>query len=170
MIRYLSLVTAVIAAVALAGPATGASDAPADEAGKKPPVTANPDDRKTDSVAAEDSTAAAPTFVAYYFHGTRRCSNCRKIEAYSAEAIQAGFADELKDGRLEWRVVNIDESENRHYIQDYQLYTKSVVLSSMTGGKEIKWINLDKIWQLLGDKEKFIDYVQEETRAFMGES
>ena len=31
--------------------------------------------------------------IAYYFHTNTRCSTCMKIEAYSKEAIEQGFAE-----------------------------------------------------------------------------
>jgi hypothetical protein len=59
-------------------------------------------------------TSHNATVIAYYFHGTFRCSTCRTIEQYSHEAIQMYFAKELGNGRLEFRPVNIDEPENKH--------------------------------------------------------
>ena len=47
--------------------------------------------------------------VVYYFHGNKRCSTCRRLEAYSEEAITGGFASELENGDLVWLVVNTDD-------------------------------------------------------------
>ena len=35
--------------------------------------------------------AGGGTVVVYYFHGTARCSNCVKFEAYSKEAIDESY-------------------------------------------------------------------------------
>ena len=75
----------------------------------------------------------------------------------------------MKSGKLEWIVLNTDEPENRHYLDDYQLYTKSLVLSKIEDGKETDWENLEKVWQLLGDKDDFIQYVQTEVKSFLGQ-
>jgi len=120
-----------------------------------------------DSTQAEKQAEVSDKVIAYYFHGTRRCASCRKIEAYSVEAVTTGFVDDLKGGTLEWQVINIDEDANKHYIKEYQLYTKSVILSHVKDGKEVAWKNLDKVWTLLGNKQDFVDYVQAETRTFM---
>ena len=37
----------------------------------------------------------------------------------------------------------------------------------MKDGKEIKSKNLDKIWQLARNKQKFIDYVTAEIKGFL---
>jgi hypothetical protein len=105
--------------------------------------------------------------IAYYFHGNFRCSTCRTIEAYSQEAVQTGFSDALKSGLLEWKVVNVEEQANRHFIKDYQLYSKSLVLVKMQGDKQVEWKNLDRIWELVQDKPAFIKYVQDEISGYL---
>jgi hypothetical protein len=98
-----------------------------------------------------DSSRALPVtdhkLVVYYFHGNQRCSNCLKIEAYTKEAI--------------------DSNANKHYRDDYQLYTKSVILSDLHNGKEVRWKNLDKVWEYLGDKAAFKNYIREEVAAYL---
>jgi hypothetical protein len=117
-----------------------------------------------------ESAATADVIVASYFHGDVRCPTCFKLETYSAEAMQAGFVAELKDSSLVWRLINWDRDENKHYIDDYQLFTKTVILSRVRDGKEVAWTNLDSIWTLVGDKDHFVKYVQEQTRSFMAAS
>lgn len=119
-----------------------------------------------DSAIAANPESQSDKIIAYYFHGNRRCATCKKLEAYSTEAVQNGFEPQLKSGTLEWHVVNIDEEPNKHFVDDYQLYTKSVIVSHVVNGKETEWKNLEKIWELVGDQAKFTDYVQSEVRAF----
>lgn len=108
--------------------------------------------------ASEDAKGAH--VVAYYFHGQMRCPTCHKLEQYSKEAIETNFKDALASRKLEFKVVNVEDKGNEHYGSDYQLYTKSLILSLVKDGKEIKWKNMDKIWEYVGDKQRFIDYVK----------
>ena len=117
--------------------------------------------------AAGRQAAAKGTVIARYCHGTARCSNCIKIEAYSREAIETGLRRDIDSGRLRFEVVNIEEPANRHYIQDYSLYTKSLVLISVSGGKELRYKVLNDVWNHLGDKAAFIAYVKSETEGFL---
>ncbi|MCX5708971.1 MAG: nitrophenyl compound nitroreductase subunit ArsF family protein [Candidatus Omnitrophica bacterium] len=98
--------------------------------------------------------------IAYYFHGTMRCPTCYKLEQYSKEAIETNFKDALASGKLEFKVVNVEDRGNEHYGDEYQLYTKSLILSLVRDGKQIKWKNFDKIWEYVGDKQIFLDYVK----------
>ncbi len=108
--------------------------------------------------------------IAYYLHGTMRCPTCHKLEQYSKEAIETNFKDALQSGKLEYKVVNVDDKINEHYVSDYQLYTKSLILSLVEDGKEVKWKNLDKIWEYVRNKERFIDYIKSGVSDFLKET
>ena len=66
------------------------------------------------------------------------------IEQYSKEAIEKYFPEQLKNGKLAFTVINIDEPENEHFIKDYQLYTRSLVVAEFKNGKQVRWTNLAK--------------------------
>ena len=108
--------------------------------------------------------------IAYYFHGTARCVTCRTIEQYAHEALETGFPKELQSGTIEWLAVNVEEPQNQHFIDDYQLHTRSLVLVEMEGETQVRWKNLDQIWELVRIRNAFISYVQSETRTFLGEN
>lgn len=112
-------------------------------------------------------TESGQKILVYYFHTTVRCPTCRKIEAFSNEALKQGFSDELRSGVLEWHPVNVQLPENRHFINDYQLFTKSLVIVRVKGGRQVEWKNLEKVWDLTGDKRAFLKYVQDEVRLYL---
>ncbi len=119
--------------------------------------------------SATEKPAASRYLVATYFYTSVRCPTCKKIETYSAEAIQNNFSEELKNGALIWRTVNTDEPENQHYTKDYQLYTKSLIISEVKDGKEIRWKNLEKIWTHIRDRQKFEQYVVSQINDWLKE-
>ncbi|MDD3344876.1 MAG: nitrophenyl compound nitroreductase subunit ArsF family protein [Candidatus Omnitrophica bacterium] len=105
--------------------------------------------------------------IVYYFHGLFRCSTCMNMERYSREAVETNFKDALASEKLEFKAVNVEDQGNEHFVSDYKLYTKSLILSLVKDGKEVKSKNLDKIWEFAGNKQKFIDYVTGVLDAFM---
>lgn len=105
--------------------------------------------------------------IAYYFHGSFRCYTCTNMEKYTREAIDMNFKNDLASGRIEFKAVNVEDRGNEHFVNDYKLYTKSLILSLVKDGKEVKSKNLDKIWELARNKQKFIDYVAGEVNVFM---
>jgi hypothetical protein len=127
-----------------------------------------------ESSKSEEATGAtAPDdfsgnkLIAFFFHPTERCVTCRKIEEYAYEALTEGFPEAFKEGLLVWRVVNFSEPSNEHFIFDYQLVTTSVVLVDVVDGEQQQWKELPEVWSLVDDQEKFLQYIREETQAYL---
>ncbi len=112
-------------------------------------------------------SAPSNHIVVYYFHTTFRCPTCYKIEQYSQEAVEKYFDKEIKMGVVSFQAVNVEQEKNQHYIKDYQLFSKAVVISMIKEGKEVKFNNLTKIWEYVGDKEKFYQYIKTETAHYL---
>ena len=110
---------------------------------------------------------AAKTVIAYYFHGNYRCANCTKIEKHSREAIEKYFTGALKTRKLVFNTVNTDLTHNKHFIEDYQLYTRSLIIAEFKEGKQVRWKNLTKVWNYLNDKDAFYEYVKSEIQDYL---
>ena len=125
---------------------------------------------RSEKALAVSKTEPGPSgtkVVAYYFHLTARCTTCRTIESYSREVIEQRFAGELTKGRLEYKMVNVQLPENRHFVKDYQLFTKSLVLVRFENGKQAEYKVLNDTWQLVGDKHSMQAYVEREVRGYL---
>lgn len=107
--------------------------------------------------------------IAYYFHGNVRCLTCHKMEQYTKEAIEDNFKDELASGLLVVKTVNVEEKGNEHFVNDYQLYTKTLIISRLENSKEIEYKNLTKVWEYVRDKNKFFNYVTTEINNYLKE-
>jgi hypothetical protein len=105
--------------------------------------------------------------VAYYFHGRVRCASCVKVGSLSGKAIRDRFPEELRTGLLAFREVNIDEPENRHFIDDYGLSGQSLVIVEYRDGRQLRWKNLEKVWTLLDSEKEFLPYVQEGVSSYL---
>jgi hypothetical protein len=172
-----SLSSLVVAAAVLAALAScssaGAEGSKSSSSGKNAATTSAQTQKAANAgknagtTAVADSTAAtsAPKIIVYYFHGNARCPTCYMLENYAKQALDASFGDALKDGRIDWKVVNVEEGGNEHFGQDYSLYTKSVIISIRKDGKEASWKNLDQIWQLVHNEQTYKDYITREVKA-----
>ncbi len=106
----------------------------------------------------------------YYFHSNRRCKTCLKLEDLAAKATVAGFQEELTSGRVEFEVVNYEDDGNESYVQTYELYAASVIVVDHRSGTDDRWVNLDKIWELVDDRTAYFEYVQTAVRAYLDET
>ncbi len=105
--------------------------------------------------------------IVYYFHGKFRCHTCRRIEQLTREAVREFFEDEIGTGEVELKVINVEEKENSHFTKDYQLFTKSVIISDIVNGKEKQWKNLQKVWELIHNEQAFKEYIRREVSAYL---
>ncbi len=129
------------------------------------------EEKKAGGAAPSPAAAAAQTddfqIVATYFYTSQRCYTCKKIEEFAQKSIEDNFRDELTNKKIIWRAINVDEPLNKHYIQDFQLYSKSVIIEKRQGEKTIAWKNLEKVWELVYNEQKFRAYMVDELRQYL---
>ncbi len=101
--------------------------------------------------------------IVYYFHGNRRCPTCRAIEEYSREFVLPYIGNK----QIAWNTVNVDDSNNKHFIYDFNLSSSGPVIVEYKNGKVQRWRALDKVWQLVRDKGAFANYVNDEVKRFI---
>lgn len=112
------------------------------------------------------NTPAGKEIRVYYFHRTARCPGCLKIESLSRETVQTYFPVELENGTVTWHSVNVDDDGDAHFADDYDLSTQSVIVTEFSGGKQVRWKNLERVWELLDADIEFSQYVESEIRAW----
>lgn len=105
--------------------------------------------------------------IVFYFYGNVRCFTCKRIERLTKEAVKEEFGEEMKNGIVEMKAINVEEPRNNHFIRDYRLYTRSVIVSDLTQGKEERWKNLVRVWELVRNDEAFKRYVQKEVKEYL---
>lgn len=121
-------------------------------------------------VTSADSAAPFPPearLVVYYFSEGKECTTCEHIPEYTRAALEGHFKVELDAGAVVFRSVDVDEPANEHYIHDYGIYTKSVVIAKLDKGKQVRWKNLPEVWDRVYDKAGFVEYLCAEIRAML---
>lgn len=98
----------------------------------------------------------------YYFHGNVRCASCKRIEQLTTDALQQGYAEQLAQGKVVLHTINVEAPEHNHYIRDFELITRSVVLELTDNGQQTSWRRLDRVWQLFSKPAAFNEYMFQE--------
>lgn len=119
------------------------------------------------ATAADSESEARSEIIVYYFHGTRRCRTCRTIEAYAKEAIEGRYSAQIKSGELKWKVINVDEPDNGHFVEDFGLVSSSLVVVKLDGGRVTRHQILQDAWTLVRDKPRFVEYVQRSVAEYL---
>ena len=101
----------------------------------------------------------------YCFHGNRRCMTCSKIEQLTKQALEEKYAGALASGKIVFRAVNVEEPVNEHFVRDFGLTVRGVVMAG--NGRFEKF---DSVWNLVRDPEKFQSCIQEGVKRMMGKT
>mgnify|MGYP001214806208 CR=1 FL=1 len=112
----------------------------------------------------ETAKEGNPRYIVYYFSVGKECTTCESIEAYTKEALVEYYTAPLANGEIEWRTRDMDDPRHEHFAEDYDLYTKSIVL---VDAKDGRFKNLTEVWDLVGDQHAFVEYIHQELEAFM---
>lgn len=123
----------------------------------------------TSAHAEGADTAQTGSVIVYYLHGGPRCPNCYNMENWTKELVEVDLKKEVDSGKLVFKNIDTDLKENQHFVKDYKLYTKTVIVSLVKDGKEVKYANLGKIWSHIRSKENFQAYVKGEIEKYLKE-
>lgn len=73
-----------------------------------------------------------------YLHGKQRCATCKAIEKNTKEALNTLFADEMKDGTVVFKIVNIATDEGEKIADQYEVTWSSIFVNRWKDGKETR--------------------------------
>jgi hypothetical protein len=110
---------------------------------------------------------APDAILVTYFSSDVRCATCVRIERLTRETVERNFPAELQSGRIVLRTVNLDGPGNEHFVQDYSLISKTVIVSDLAKGREVGWENLQQVWAKQKDEQAFDAYVVEAVRRHL---
>lgn len=89
---------------------------------------------------AQTSTKATQKDVieVIYFHGKQRCITCNAIEKLTKEVVEKDFAQQLKDGKITFKIVDISTKEGEKIADKYEVTWSSLYINKWKDGKEAK--------------------------------
>lgn len=89
------------------------------------------------------------------FHSTHRCMTCNAIEANTKYTLDTYFSEELKNNKITFQVINVDEKENEKIAEKFEASGTALILNVIKKGKETQ-INLTDFAFMNGiDQEVF---------------
>ena len=92
---------------------------------------------KSNAVTAKEQSRQVKDFVeVLYFHGKQRCVTCRSIEQNTKELLEAKFTQQMKAGKVVYRVIDISKKENARIAEKYEVTWSSLLLVQHKNGKE----------------------------------
>ena len=89
----------------------------------------------TDAQALKKTTVKDYVEV-LYFHGKQRCATCMAIESNTKATMKKNFADQIKKGKVTFKVIDISKKENEKIAEKYEVTWSSLFIVRHKNGKE----------------------------------
>jgi hypothetical protein len=103
------------------------------------------------------------------FHYHKRCYQCLNMEKFTADVLHKDFQDELKDQRIEFKLIDMDLPENRPSVRDFGFFSPMIVLVDIENGKQKKVRVVGEAWKLFDDESRFKALLSQELEQFVAE-
>jgi len=109
-----------------------------------------------------DAKLAETQFSAVYFHAPHRCPTCRKIESFSLAAL----TPEIEAGNVAWQIADYTTDANATLVDQFKVFTSTVVLVEVQDGKVVRWKNLEEVWNHTSDQADFTAFIDQAWSEF----
>jgi hypothetical protein len=121
-------------------------------------VTYNPMQTTTSEKNATSSIQKPTdlTIKVVKFEPSRPCQSCTKLGNYAKETIDTYFTEEYQSGKINYVVVNYQDSQNIEMVKKYGVSGSSLFITVITDGEE-EIINANDMWQHVGNKEEYMN-------------
>ncbi len=143
----------------------------------------NPAFSTNNQTETDTKISSAHHIQVYYLHNTFRCFSCNSIGELTKAAVLGGkvenpqtgeestiapvFKDLTDQGKLSFSEINVDNTENHHFLADFHTRSKFPVIVEIKDGRIARYKVLKEVWKLLhGPQDKFISYVQENVKEY----
>lgn len=70
------------------------------------------------------------------FHSTHRCMTCKAIEANTRYTLDTYFSSELKNKKITFQTINVDDEKNYKIAEEYEATGTALFLNVIKNGKE----------------------------------
>lgn len=92
----------------------------------------NPSESKKETVAKQK---AAVEII--YFHGKQRCKTCVAIEQETKALVEGELAQQVKDGKVKFRIVDISTEEGKKLAAKYKVTFSSLFVVTKGGAEDL---------------------------------
>jgi len=108
---------------------------------------------------SDTSSVLADRVEVVYFHRAQRCSSCIYAETGIRYTVETYFKDELANGKVILKVVNVGDKENVTIVEKYGAFTSSLFINTIRDGTD-HIEEVTEIWFVLGNDEAFVEVVK----------
>jgi len=91
-------------------------------------------DQDNSKTVATTNTSAKIEVIDFY--GTHRCVTCEAIEANAKYTVENFFQEAVKEGKVEFKTVNVDDEKNYDMAERFEATGTALFINVIKDGKE----------------------------------
>ena len=127
----------------------------------------SPKSKTVSVVQNQPQKQSADKVEVFLFHTTRRCATCIAIGQLAGETVNEYFQPELRDGKIEFREINIDLPENKELAQKFQASGSSLFINVISNGENNITEDVN-VWRLTQNEVQFKSYLKDKINNLLG--
>ena len=101
-----------------------------------------------------------------HFHATQQCMSCINIGKFTKATIEEKFPKEFQSGKITFREINIDLSENQKIAQDYKVSGSALYINAIKNGQDNKEEDTT-VWRLVTNEAQLKSYFEAKLKALL---
>lgn len=122
----------------------------------------------TAELSATESSIVKNEVEVYYFHRNRRCGPCRTIENLTKKTMETYYNQEMQNGEVVFRIVNVEQAENREVAQKFSAISTALYLNVKNGPEE-KATNLTGFaYRYVRNEEAYLSELKKQIDSALG--
>jgi hypothetical protein len=129
-------------------------------------ITSASQSKSNNDYPMSSASNVADKLEVYYFHATARCYSCKTIGQYVRETMEQKYAEQIKNGKIDYREINVDLPENKEVARKYQASGSSLFINRIKNGEDNIESDMN-VWKLLGDETKFKSYLEDKINSYL---
>ena len=110
--------------------------------------------------------AGAEKIEVLHFHTTKQCISCINIGKFTKATVEEKFPEEFKSGKIVFREINIDLSENQKIAQDYKVSGSALYINAIKNGQDNKEEDTT-VWRLVTNEAQLKSYFEAKLKALL---
>ena len=119
---------------------------------------------QTSQKEAKAATTSSDKIEAYYFHFTARCTTCRTIEAKAKENLETLYPNQVKQGLITFRSLNLEEAPNKTLADKLGVSGQTLLL--VKGDQKIN-LTSEGFMYAVAKPEKFKEIINEKVDGLL---
>lgn len=101
-----------------------------------------------------------------HFHATQQCWSCITVGDFTEKSLKTLFSNELENGKIVFKSINYELSENSEITQKYRATGSSLFINLIYDGKD--HISEDvQVWRLVNSEIQFREYLGDKLEQYL---